>query len=133
VGLQRIYAFVVLTLRDFFRPAADRFYELKATFVIVVSQGLLVVAALYAASAVRGHLLEVLGDRKRFGGFTLVLAAALYFVNAGAQAVVIPRFEPEYLAQQPRSKRLTTIAVLSGLAFVFACWALARYAATGRK
>lgn len=132
--LQRGYAFAVFTLRDFFRPSLDRFYDWKATFVLVLSLVLLVMSALYTASAISGRLLGVLSDGKRFDSFIFVLSVTFYFINSQAQRLLLPRFEREYLALQsnPKRKRLTTIAVVSGLVLIVAISGLARFAAPGR-
>jgi len=131
--LQRGYAFAVLALQGLFRLRSPRFFDFKATIVMVALQALLVLGVLYVASVLSGHLLEVLNDRATFRNLSIAVGAALFLINRRAEIILLPRFEQQYLALQKKYRVLTTIAVLSGFAVVVAGTLLAREVARGLR
>jgi hypothetical protein len=111
--IQRLYAFAVLLLRDFFCwGPLDRLFQWKAQVTMSLSQVCLVGATVLSTSVAMGHLVWIAQSKGAFLGSGTVLGLVLYSANGWAEQRVLPRFEHEYRALTRPQRILGTIMVL---------------------
>ena len=111
--IQRLYAFAVLLLRDFFRWGPfDRLFQWKAQVTMSLSQLCLAGAVVFSTSVAMGHLVGVAQSKGAFLGFGTVLGLVLYSANGWAEQRVLPRFEHEYRLLTRPQRIIGTIIVL---------------------
>jgi hypothetical protein len=132
--IQRLYAFAILLLRDFFRwSPGDRLFQWKAQVVMSLSQVSLLVAAAFMASVATGHLVLVARSEGTFLAFGAVLSVVLYLANGHAEQRLLPRFERAYRLLTRTQRILGTIMVLLGVALTGAAAIVSAAAARGLR